>query len=71
MLLKLNVAGRLLRGGARRAAVGEVADGVGARRRRLRRRERRREAQINLLIPALKDAGATDLLEIPIAKIVH
>ena len=27
--------------------------------------------QINLLIPALKDAGATDLLEIPIAKIVH
>ena len=27
--------------------------------------------QINLVIPALKDAGATDLLEIPIAKIVH
>jgi ATP phosphoribosyltransferase len=27
--------------------------------------------QINLIIPALKDAGATDLLEIPIAKIVH
>ena len=26
---------------------------------------------INLMIPALKDAGATDLLEIPIAKIVH
>lgn len=26
---------------------------------------------INLVIPALKDAGATDLLEIPIAKIVH
>ena len=26
---------------------------------------------INLIIPALKDAGATDLLEIPIAKIVH
>ena len=27
--------------------------------------------RINLIIPALKDAGATDLLEIPIAKIVH
>ena len=29
------------------------------------------KAQINVLIPALKDAGATDLLEIPISKIVH
>jgi ATP phosphoribosyltransferase len=29
------------------------------------------KAHINVLIPALKDAGATDLLEIPIAKIVH
>jgi ATP phosphoribosyltransferase len=26
---------------------------------------------INLVIPALKDVGATDLLEVPIAKIVH
>jgi ATP phosphoribosyltransferase len=26
---------------------------------------------INLIIPALSDAGATDLLEIPISKIVH
>ena len=26
---------------------------------------------INLIIPALRDAGATDLLEIPISKIVH
>lgn len=26
---------------------------------------------INLVIPALKDAGASDLLELPIAKIVH
>ena len=26
---------------------------------------------INTLIPALKDAGATDILELPIAKIVH
>lgn len=29
------------------------------------------KATINLVIPALKDAGATDLLELPIAKIVH
>lgn len=29
------------------------------------------KAQINTLIPALKDAGATGILEIPIAKIVH
>jgi len=26
---------------------------------------------INVLIPALKDAGATDLLELPLSKIVH
>ncbi len=29
------------------------------------------KAQINILIPALKDAGATDIIELPIAKIVH
>jgi ATP phosphoribosyltransferase len=29
------------------------------------------KAGINVLIPALKDAGATDLLELPLAKIVH
>jgi ATP phosphoribosyltransferase len=29
------------------------------------------KAQINVLIPALKDAGASDLLELPIAKIVR
>ena len=27
--------------------------------------------QINVLIPALKDAGATGILEIPISKIIH
>jgi ATP phosphoribosyltransferase len=27
--------------------------------------------EINILIPALKDAGATDILELPLAKIVH
>jgi ATP phosphoribosyltransferase len=29
------------------------------------------KAEINTLIPALKDAGATDIIELPISKIVH
>ena len=29
------------------------------------------KATINVLIPTLKDAGATDLIELPISKIVH
>ncbi len=29
------------------------------------------KAQINVLIPALKDAGATDIIELALAKIVH
>jgi ATP phosphoribosyltransferase len=29
------------------------------------------KAQINTLIPSLKDAGASDIIELPIAKIVH
>ncbi len=29
------------------------------------------KAEINTLIPALKDAGATDIIELPLAKIVH
>jgi ATP phosphoribosyltransferase len=29
------------------------------------------KAEINRLIPALKDAGATDIVELPISKIVH
>jgi ATP phosphoribosyltransferase len=29
------------------------------------------KAEINVLIPALKDKGATDILEVPLAKIVH
>jgi ATP phosphoribosyltransferase len=29
------------------------------------------KAHINTLIPALKDSGATDIIELPIAKIVH
>ena len=27
--------------------------------------------QINTLIPALKDAGASDIIELPLSKIVH
>ena len=29
------------------------------------------KAEINTLIPALKDAGASDIIELPISKIVH
>ncbi|MGH9150723.1 MAG: ATP phosphoribosyltransferase [Acidimicrobiales bacterium] len=29
------------------------------------------KAEINILIPALKDHGATDIIEVPLAKIVH
>ena len=29
------------------------------------------KSEINTLIPALKDAGACDIIELPIAKIVH
>ncbi len=29
------------------------------------------KVDINVLIPALKDAGASDLLELPLSKIVH
>ena len=27
--------------------------------------------EINILIPALKDAGASDIIELPLSKIVH
>jgi ATP phosphoribosyltransferase len=29
------------------------------------------KATINVLIPALKDAGATGIIELPLSKIVH
>ena len=29
------------------------------------------KSDINTLIPALRDHGATDIIELPIAKIVH
>ena len=41
------------------------------RRRRLRGRDGRPQGEINILIPTLKDAGATDIIELPLSKIVH
>jgi ATP phosphoribosyltransferase len=29
------------------------------------------KSEINILIPAVRDVGATDIVELPIAKIVH
>ncbi len=29
------------------------------------------KSEINILIPALRDQGATDIIELPLAKIVH
>jgi len=29
------------------------------------------KSTINTLIPALKDAGASDIIELPLAKIIH
>ena len=29
------------------------------------------KSEINILIPLLRDAGATDIIELPLAKIVH
>jgi ATP phosphoribosyltransferase len=29
------------------------------------------KSEINILIPALKQRGATDIIELPISKIVH
>ena len=57
----------------RAAARVEVADGVEAVRRRrvTRSRPSSPKREINTLIPALKDAGATGIIELPISKIVH
>ena len=55
---------------ARRAAVDEVADDLQAGRRRLAVETVVEKRTINLVIPALLDAGATDLLELMISKIV-
>ena len=73
VLVKLNVDERAARRGHRAAPGAEVADGLEAVRRGRRSRSRpwSRSREINMLIPALKDAGATDIIELPIAKIVH
>lgn len=71
VLLKLNVAAEHYEAvlavlpAAKSPTVSELAGGGFAVESVVEKR------QINLVIPALKDAGATDLLEIPIAKIVH
>ena len=71
VLLKLNVAAEHFAAvlevlpSAKSPTVSELAGGGYAVESVVEKR------RINLVIPALKDAGATDLLEIPIAKIVH
>ena len=71
VLLKLNVAAESLQAvldvlpSAKSPTISELARGGFAVESLVDKRS------INLVIPALRDAGATDLLEIPIAKIVH
>jgi ATP phosphoribosyltransferase len=71
VLLKLNVAAESLQAvldvlpSAKSPTISELARGGFAVESLVEKR------YINLVIPALRDAGATDLLEIPIAKIVH
>jgi ATP phosphoribosyltransferase len=71
VLLKLNVAAESLQAvldvlpSAKSPTISELARGGFAVESLVEKRH------INLVIPALRDAGATDLLEIPIAKIVH
>ena len=71
VLLKINVAADCFEAvlqvlpSAKSPTVSELAGGGYAVESLVEKRS------INLIIPALKDAGATDLLEIPIAKIVH
>jgi len=71
VLLKLNVDAEHFEGvlavlpAAKSPTVSELAGGGFAVESVVEKRT------INLVIPALRDAGATDLLEIPIAKIVH
>ena len=71
VLLKLNIAAESLQAvldvlpSAKSPTISELARGGFAVESLVEKRH------INLVIPALRDAGATDLLEIPIAKIVH
>ena len=70
VLIKLNVSDAardaVLDGGA----VDEGPHRVPAHRRWLRHRDRGGKKGVNRLIPELKAAGATDILELPITKIV-
>ena len=73
VLVKLNVAGRPPGRGDRRAArrcgrptVSELSGGGGYAVETVVPK-----AEINTLIPALKDQGATDILELALSKIVH
>ena len=71
VLLKLNVAAAALRGSARGAAVGQVTDrGSSSPVAATRSRAWSTSARSTSSSPRSSDAGATDLLEIPIAKIV-
>ena len=71
VLLKLNIAAESLQAvldvlpSAKSPTISELARGGFAVESVVEKRT------INLVIPALRDAGATDLLELPIAKIVH
>jgi ATP phosphoribosyltransferase len=71
VLLKLNIAAESLQAvldvlpSAKSPTISELARGGFAVESLVEKRT------INLVIPALRDAGATDLLEIPISKIVH
>ena len=72
VLVKLNVDGREPRQGARRPArharptISELSGGGAYALEAVVAK-----SDINILIPALRDQGASDILEIPLSKIVH
>ncbi len=72
VLVKLNVAAERLDAvlallpALRRPSISELAGGGGFALESVVPK-----AKINVLIPALKDAGASDILELPLSKIVH
>ena len=71
VLVKLNVSADQLEAVLAAGPVAEVADGQRAGRRwRFAVETVVAKNQINTLIPALKDAGATGILELPISKII-
>ena len=73
VLVKLNVRRRRPRRRHRPAAVDEGARRSRSCSARAATPSRRwcEKSEINTLIPALKDAGASDIIELPLAKIVH